>query len=85
MMNHQSPFSVVLGVDVSKAKLDCAFADGQETWTIDNTSQKILAELLKRITNPKGTIVVVEATGGYEEGSTGDPGRWSDEDGDERF
>jgi transposase len=67
MMNHQSPFSVVLGVDVSKAKLDCAFADGPETFSIDNTPQKIVAELLKRITNPKGTIVVMEATGGYEE------------------
>ena len=67
MMNHQSPFSVVLGVDVSKAKLDCAFADGQETFSIDNTPQKIVAELLKRITNPSATIVVMEATGGYEE------------------
>lgn len=67
MMNHQFPFSVVLGVDVSKAKLDCAFADGRETFSIDNTSQKIVAELLKRITNPSATIVVMEVTGGYEE------------------
>ena len=67
MMNHQSPFSVVLGVDVSKAKLDCAFADGNETFSLDNTPQKIVAELVGRIKNPKATIVVLEATGGYEE------------------
>ena len=53
MMNHQSPFSVVLGVDVSKAKLDCAFADGSETFSLDNTPQKIVAELMGRIKNPK--------------------------------
>ena len=67
MKNRQSPFSVVLGVDVSKAKLDCAFADGQETFSLDNTPQKIVAELVGRIKNPKATIVVLEATGGYEE------------------
>ena len=31
MMNHQFPFSVVLGVDVSKAKLDFAFNDSGKT------------------------------------------------------
>ena len=67
MMNRQSPFSEVLGVDVSKAKLDCAFADGQETWSIDNTPQEIVTELIGRIKNPSDTIVVMEATGGYEE------------------
>ena len=67
MMNEQSPFSEVVGVDVSKAKLDFAFANGKETFSIDNTSQKIVAELIGRIKNPQGTIVVMEATGGYEE------------------
>ena len=67
MMNQQSPFSVVVGVDVSKAKLDFAFADGQETFSIDNTPPKIVAEPIGRIKNPKATIVVMEATGGYEE------------------
>ena len=67
MMNDQSPFSEVVGVDVSKAKLDFAFANGKETFSIDNTQQQIVAELMGRIKNPQGTIVVREATGGYEE------------------
>ncbi len=67
MINHQSPFSVVLGVDVSKAKLDCAFANGPETFSLDNTPQTIVAELVGRIKNPQATIVVLGATGGYEE------------------
>ena len=67
MMNRQSPFSVFVGVDVSKGKLDFAFADGKGTFSIDNTPQKIVAELIGRIKNPKATIVVMEATGGYEE------------------
>jgi len=67
MMNDQSPFSVFVGVDVSKGKLDFAFADGKETLSIDNTQQKIVAELIGRIKNPQSTIVVMEATGGYEQ------------------
>ena len=49
MMNDQSPFSEVVGVDVSKAKLDFAFANGKETFSIDNTQQQIVAELMGRI------------------------------------
>ena len=64
MMNDQSPFTEFLGVDVSKGKLDFAFADGKETWSIDNAQQPIVAELIGRIQKPKRTIVVMEATGG---------------------
>ena len=67
MMNDQSPFSVFVGVDVSKDKLDVAFADGNETLSIDNSPQQIVAELIGRIKTPKSTLVVLEATGGYEE------------------
>ena len=67
MMNDQSPFSVFVGVDVSKDKLDVAFADGNETLSIDNSPQQIVAELIGRIKSPQGTLVVMEATGGYEE------------------
>jgi transposase len=67
MRNDPSPFSVIVGVDVSKFKLDFAFADGKETWSIDNTSPKIVAEIIGRIKNPQTTLVVMEATGGYEE------------------
>ena len=67
MMNDQSLFTEFLGVDVSKGKLDFAFADGKETWSIDNAQQPIVAELIGRIKNPLSTIVVMEATGGYEQ------------------
>ncbi len=45
----------------------CLGADGQETFSIDNTLQKIVTELIGRIQNPQATIAVMEATGGYEE------------------
>jgi transposase len=67
MMNDQSPFSVFVGVDVSKDKLDVAFADGQETLSIGNSPQQIVAQLIERIKTPHNTLVVMEATGGYEE------------------
>lgn len=67
MMKSQYPFSQVVGVDVSKEKLDFAFDDDKQTWTIKNTKEQIVKELMKRIKNPKSTIVVMEATGGYEE------------------
>lgn len=67
MMNRQSPFSQVVGVDVSKDKLDFAFDDGTQTWTVKNTPEQIVNELIGRIKSPNSTIVVMEATGGYEE------------------
>lgn len=67
MKKPSSPFSVFVGVDVSKGQLDFAFADGQETWSIDNAEPQIVAELIGRIKNPPQTLVVMEATGGYEE------------------
>lgn len=67
MMNDHSPFSEFVGVDVSKNKLDFAFANGQQTRSIENVQKPIVAELIRRIKNPQRTIVVMEATGGYEE------------------
>ena len=67
MTNDHSPFSVFVGVDVAKDKLDFAFADGKETLSIDNSQQQIVAELIERIKTPQSTLVVMEATGGYEE------------------
>jgi len=37
MTNNSQTFNKVLGVDVSKAKLDLAWADGKETWAIENS------------------------------------------------
>lgn len=66
MRKSQGPFSQVVGVDVSKDKLDFAFADGKQTRSIDNAPKQIVKELIGRINNPESTIVVMEATGGYE-------------------
>lgn len=67
MMKSQGPFSQVVGVDVSKDKLDFAFDDDTQTSTLKNTKEQIVKELIKRVKNPKSTIAVMEATGGYEE------------------
>lgn len=66
MTNEPYPFSHVVGVDVSKAKLDFAVAGDNQTRSISNTEEQIVGELIRRIKNPKVTIVVMEATGGYE-------------------
>ena len=70
-MKTQYPFSQFVGVDVSKATLDFAFADGtlnngEQSLSIGNTEEQIVAELIGRIKNPQSTIAVMEATGGYE-------------------
>ena len=67
MMKKQYGFSQFVGVDVSKAKLDFAFADGKQSWKIKNDQEQIVSQLIGRIENPQATIVVMEATGGYEE------------------
>ncbi len=66
MMKNPYPFSQFIGVDVSKAKLDIAFSDAQSV-SIDNREEAIVSELIEQIRNRKGTIVVAEATGGYED------------------
>lgn len=67
MMKEQYPFSKFVGVDVSKAKLDFAFADDSQSFSIENSEEQIVSELIRRIENLQDTIVVMEATGGYEE------------------
>jgi transposase len=66
ILKNRSPFSNVVGVDVSKAKLDFAFGDGKHTRSIENHETQIVKELIGRIKNPESTIVVMEATGGDE-------------------
>lgn len=67
MMKEQFPFSQFVGVDVSKAKLDFAFADDSQAFSIENSEEPIVSEIIRRIENPQDTIVVMEATGDYEE------------------
>lgn len=65
-MKEQDPFSQFVGVDVSKAKLDFAFGDGKTSREIKNNREQIVEEFIGRIESPSTTIVVMEATGGYE-------------------
>lgn len=71
-MKNQYPFSNIIGVDVSKAKLDFAFDDDKHrgaighSGSIENSEEQIVQQLLEAIEHPDSTIVV-KATGGYEE------------------
>ncbi len=67
MMNDQFPFDYVVGVDVSKATLDFTVGDHNHTRSIKNTEEQIVSQLIESVKNPKATIVVMEATGGYED------------------
>ena len=66
MKKNRYPFSQFIGVDVSKATLDFTFADSEETVTIDNSAEQIVDQLIGRISKSQATIIVMEATGGYE-------------------
>ena len=59
------PFSQFVGVDVSKATLDFALTD-EKSVSIKNTEEQIVSKLIGVIADPSSTIVVMEATGGYE-------------------
>ena len=54
-----------VGIDVAKAKLDVAILPSRETFTIDYGDDG-LAELVRRLAALRPTLIVVEATGGYE-------------------
>jgi len=57
---------LVLGVDVSKAKLDLSWGSEGPLETIENTAQAITGHLIAKIEDPEKTLVVMEGTGGYE-------------------
>ena len=67
MTMHDYPFSQCVGVDVSKATLDFARADGKKPISIGNTEEQIVGQLIAGIADRRSTIVVLEATGGYED------------------
>jgi transposase len=54
-----------VGIDVSKATLDIASLPDAETWVVTNDDAG-LAELLPRLAALHPTLVVLEATGGFE-------------------
>lgn len=57
--------SILVGIDVAKDKLDVARSDDDRVVTIPNTDRGI-AELCAMLREVKPTLVVIEATGGYE-------------------
>lgn len=56
---------IFVGIDVSKTWLDIAVHEATETWRAGNDDEGI-ANLVKRLKQLKPTLVVLEATGGYE-------------------
>jgi transposase len=66
MQTENYSFSLFIGVDVSKTKLDIALPDSSKPFTITNSPEEVLTKLIARIEHPESTIVILEATGGYE-------------------
>jgi len=64
----QKGYTLVVGIDVSKAKLDVAWGPNGPLETIENTDTEIAGLLIKKIKDPANTLIVMEATGGYESG-----------------
>jgi len=56
---------VYVGIDVSKARLDVAAEPQEQIWQSDNNGAGI-SSLAKRLGELKPSLIVVEATGGYE-------------------
>jgi transposase len=57
--------SVVVGIDVSKAQLDTALGTEGEVLAFSNDEQGI-SRLLERLKAIRPSLVVMEASGGYE-------------------
>lgn len=60
------PFTQVVGVDVAKGKLDFLSTEEKQPCSIKNIEEEIVGKLIDRIKHPQSTIVVMEASGGYE-------------------
>ena len=59
------PIDTFIGIDVGMKQLDIAIADQGEQWQVENNSAGIKS-LLNHIDDLSPTLVVVEASGGYE-------------------
>ena len=55
----------VVGIDVSKRRLDCFELPGKQAWGCDN-SDEALVGLVERLRGLQPDLVVMEASGGYE-------------------
>ncbi len=54
-----------IGIDVSKARLDVAVYEPAADWQFEN-SELGIARLIERLQSLQPTVIVLEATGGYE-------------------
>ncbi len=54
-----------IGIDISKALLDVAIHESATTWQVANTDSGI-ADLVKQLADLQPTLIVLEATGGFE-------------------
>ena len=66
-METTSNTPVYVGIDVSKAHLDVADRPNKKTWQEENNAEGI-ANLVKKLKKMNPTLIVMEATGGYEIG-----------------
>ena len=60
-----TPSQTFVGIDVAKRQLDVALRPQQDTWSVSNDDATI-DELVRRLQALKPTLIVFEATGGYE-------------------
>jgi hypothetical protein len=65
MNNSEYSFSAFIGIDVAKNKIDIFEQESQTVKTVGNNKQEINT-WIKTLTETEQTIVVMEATGGYE-------------------
>ncbi len=54
-----------MGIDVAKATLDLAVEPGGEVWSVTNDGAGV-QELVSRLAPLAPTLIVLEATGGFE-------------------
>jgi transposase len=60
-----TPPQIFVGIDVAKRQLDVALRPSGDTWTAVNDDDGI-GESVRRLRRLRPTLVIVEATGGYE-------------------
>ena len=65
MNNTEYRFTTVIGIDISKDKIDIADNQSSTALTVENNRTKI-DRWIQFIVDPSNAIVVMEATGGYE-------------------
>ena len=66
MITTNATYTCFIGIDVSKANLDVHFLNSGKHVVVQNNLKSITKELVKKISDPSKTLVVMEATGGYE-------------------